>query len=233
MKEYYDIFLDDISCVGLSLFPTKRPDIPAPQEKIKEYAVLGIDGKLYEKTGFYDDLEIPVEFNYWPKNENWFSAYARYKKIILSCRKLRLKENNDFYFKIKKVSIGTNQRISRNIGRFSVTFTVDPYYYLMQGLKKYAHSSVTYNRYDSCRPIYIIEGEGTAILKVNEYECICNVGQNLIINTELMISYKEDGTNQNTAVSCDYDDLCLVPGSNTIEISNGFTLNVIPNWRMI
>lgn len=233
MKDYYDIYLDNISCFGISLYPTKRPDIPAPQEKIKEYEVLGIDGKLYKKTGFYEDMEIPIEFNYWPKKESWFSAYARYKKILLSCRKLRLNENDDYYFRIKKVTIGVNKRVSKNIGKFSVTFTVDPYYYLMQGLKKYPYSSVTYNQYDSCRPIYIIEGEGTAVLNVNGNECICNVGQNLFINTELMIAYKEDKTNQNTAVSCDYDDLCLVPGANTIEITSGFTLNVIPNWRVI
>lgn len=233
MNEHYDIYLDDISCVSINLYPVKRPDIPSPQEKLNEYIVLGIDGKLYEKTGFYEDLEIPIEFNYLPKNDSWFGAFARYKKILLSCNRLRLNDNDEFYFKIKKVSISTNKRVSRNIGKLTATFTVDPYYYLLNGLKKHPYSVITYNQYEKCRPIYIIEGEGTATLNVNGYKCTCNVGENLIINTELMIAYKEDGTNQNTAVSCDYDDLCLIPGENTIEINNEFTLNVIPNWRMI
>ena len=48
-----------------------------------------------------------------------------------------------------------------------------------------------------------------------------------------MIAYRTDGIMNNTAVSGDYQDLYLREGSNQIEITAGFDLKVIPNWRSI
>ena len=67
-------------------------------------------------------------------------------------------------------------------------------------------------------------------LTVNGNEMTANVGQNLTIDTDLMIAYRQDGTLQNTAVTGDYEDLYLVPGDNVISITSGFDLKIIPNW---
>ena len=56
------------------------------------------------------------------------------------------------------------------------------------------------------------------------------VGQNLTIDTEKMLAYREDGELQNTGVTGDYGDLYLLHGENEISISEGFSLSVIPNW---
>ena len=60
-----------------------------------------------------------------------------------------------------------------------------------------------------------------------------NVGQNLTIDTDLMIAYRQDGTMQNTAVTGDYENLYLLPGDNVISITDGFDLKIIPNWRTL
>ena len=47
------------------------------------------------------------------------------------------------------------------------------------------------------------------------------------------IVYRTDGTLMNTSVSGDYEDLWLREGENTVTITNGFTLTVIPRWRYL
>ena len=62
-----------------------------------------------------------------------------------------------------------------------------------------------------------------------------NVGQNLIIDTDRKISYRENGILNNVALSGDYEDLYFVEGNNTVEIVNGnnFEITIQPNWRCI
>ena len=69
------------------------------------------------------------------------------------------------------------------------------------------------------------------ILEVNGNRMTANVGQNLMIDTDRMVTYRQDGTLQNTAVSGKYEDLYLKEGEIHIEISAGFDLKIIPNWR--
>ena len=57
-----------------------------------------------------------------------------------------------------------------------------------------------------------------------------DVAGDLMIDTDRMMAYKKDGTVKNTTVSGDYDSLILNPGENTVSITAGFSLMVIPNW---
>ena len=57
------------------------------------------------------------------------------------------------------------------------------------------------------------------------------VNGNITIDTDRMISYNDQMVGQNTAVTGDYEDLYLQEGDNTISVSTGFTLSIIPNWR--
>ena len=82
-------------------------------------------------------------------------------------------------------------------------------------------------------PVYKITGNGGCTLTVNGKAMKATVGQNLTINTELMIAYRTDGTLQNGKVTGDYEDLYLLEGENQISITKGFDLKVIPNWRCI
>lgn len=70
-------------------------------------------------------------------------------------------------------------------------------------------------------------------LTVNGKKVTANVGQNLTIDTELMMAYREDGTIQNTALTGDYEELFLQPGDNTITFSSGFIVSIVPRWRIL
>ena len=60
-----------------------------------------------------------------------------------------------------------------------------------------------------------------------------NVGQNLVIDTDRQLAYRQDGTLRNTDVSGDYEKMHLIAGTNDIEITKGFDLKIIPNWRCL
>ena len=96
-----------------------------------------------------------------------------------------------------------------------------------------AVSDTITNNYDVSMPIYKITGNGVCHLIVNDTDCTCNVTEHLIIDTDRKISYKDDGTLQNTCINKDYHLLWIVEGDNSVTITDGFTLEVIPNWREI
>jgi hypothetical protein len=48
-----------------------------------------------------------------------------------------------------------------------------------------------------------------------------------------MIAYRTDGTMMNTSVSGDYEEMWLRAGENDVAITSGFTLTVIPRWRIM
>ena len=71
-------------------------------------------------------------------------------------------------------------------------------------------------------------------LKVNgKIMTVQNIGQNVTIDTERMITYRTDGTLANTSVNGDYEDLYLNPGYNEIEVTDGFDVEIVPNWRCL
>ncbi len=59
-----------------------------------------------------------------------------------------------------------------------------------------------------------------------------NVGQNLTIDTDRMVAYREDEPGD-TAVTGDYEDLYIPQGDVEILVSAGFDLQVTPNWRCL
>ena len=60
-----------------------------------------------------------------------------------------------------------------------------------------------------------------------------DVGQNVTIDTDRMIAYREDGELVNTSVTGDYEVLYLQHGKNTLSATSGFTVQVIPGWRRL
>lgn len=229
----YDIFLDDLSSVSRKILPIKRPNIPAPKANYEEHEILGIDGKLYESLGTYDDIVITIDFNYMTRRDDWSNKFRECKKFFLGKQKLQFSDDINYYYKIKKIDIGTNERTSKKIGKFPVEFTLDPYSYLTSGLKEYDLNQVVYNEYDISKPVYIIEGYGECHLVINGTDVTCIINEKLYIDTDLRLCYLQDRSLQNTSIDADYEDLYLKSGMNEINISENFNLKVIPNWRCI
>lgn len=212
-----------------------RPDFPAPEPRYTDTQVPGRDGALTEFDGTYSDIAVDVEMNYITNPQNWHAAWREVKRYLLKggIRELRFSDDLSFYYKCKKIVLGTNEREFRHTAVFTATFTLAPYEYLTDGKERYPYQVCAFNRYKLCKPIYFITGEGMCTLTVNGNEMTANVGQNLTIDTDLQLAYRTDGTLQNTEVTGNFDELYLLPGENTISVTDGFDLKIQPNWRCL
>ena len=212
-----------------------RPDFPAPEPRYTDTQVPGRDGTLTEFDGTYSDIAVDVEMNYITNPQNWHTAWREVKRYLLKggIRELRFSDDLSFYYKCKKIVLGTNEREFRHTAAFTATFTLAAYEYLTDGKERYPYQVCAFNRYELCKPIYFITGEGMCTLTVNGNEMTANVGQNLTIDTDLQLAYRTDGTLQNTEVAGNFDELYLLPGENAISVTDGFDLKIQPNWRCL
>lgn len=233
--KYIDIKYANINASDFKIFATKYPAIPAPREKVNEIAVPGRNGMLRTRMGKYEETLIPIEFNYIGGESDW-NAIWRKAKIWLTNRneKLILADDSEYFYKISHVNLSQNERVTRRIGKFPATFvSVDGLSYFCTGAEEMSISKAKSNPGITCEPIYKLIGEGECRLIVNGVTIKANVAQNLTIDTERMLAYREDGTIMNTSISGDYEDLYLQPGENSISVTSGFKCTVIPNWRCL
>lgn len=228
-----DIEFNEIRGSSMQLFPKNRINVPAASRHIEEITIPGRDGVLIKKNK-YAATPIPIAFNYIGPADRW-SDYWRAAQKWLSANnaRLRISDDSDYFYKITYVELSENERNSDRVGNFTATFhTRDGLQYLISGTGEYDIEDVLWNPYEECHPIYKIAAEGVCNLTVNGHVMQANVGQNLTIDTDRMIAYREDGTLQNTSVTGKYEDLYLLEGENSIEITGG-TVKVIPNWRCL
>lgn len=213
----------------------ERPSIPAAEYKYDTIDIPGRDGELYEKDSAVKDIEIKISFIFKCTPEKWQYVFRKARQWLSSNKdnRLILSDMPDYFYKVKHTKIENSEREVKQIGQFSATFVCEGYQYLKKGAETYKVDEVLYNPYSVAHPIYKIKGNGKCTLIVNQKEFTAEVGQNVTIDTDLMISYREDGRIMNTSVTGDYQDLYLCEEENTIEISENFNLEVIPNWRCI
>lgn len=230
-----DVEYNGILASSLGIYAKNIPDIPAAVRKEKTVDIPGMDGTLILLEGGYESTEIKVDFNFIGDSDRWDERFGLAKKW-LSKRGglLRFGCDPEHYYKILKVEVDDGKRTTERVGNFTATFlTKDGLRYLESGLGEMPASDVADNPYEIAYPIYKITGEGECTLVVNDGKMVANIGQNLTIDTGRKLAYREDGTLSNTSVTGDYDNLILIEGRNKIEITDGFELKVIPNWRRL
>ena len=211
-----------------------RPDIPAPVRNIETIEIPGRDELLYRIGDVaYDDITITVEMGYYSRPDH-FGRYSRQIKRWLSgSGRLKFTDDPDIFYKVKNIELDDIERKLKKIGLFEADFVCSPFCYIESGSWEMSVDEVKYNPYMTCHPVYKITGNGQCTLSVNGNTMKAEVGQNLVIDTERMLSFRGDGSIQNTAVTGDYEDLYLVPGDNEISITSGFGMTVIPQWRCL
>ncbi len=228
----YFILYNDKTNLDVNLLVMARPSKPSPQMQYEEVKVPG--GKTLYKEKGYGDIDIPVSFNFMSKY-SWDKDFRIIKQWLLSKvnNKLKFSDDLEVFYKVNKVTIDTPERLMKKIGKFNATFTCEPYCYLSKGLNEIDISSIIYNDYELSKPIYIITGEGLLTINVNSKTIKANVGQKLIIDTNLGLCFREDGSQSNGALSGKYKDLYLKEGENTFSWSSGFDIKIIPNWGCV
>lgn len=227
----YSVSFKGTNCLECGLFPVRRPDIPAPKLRVIETEIPGRDGVLTESDGDYAPITISIEFNFLRTPDTWASTFRAAKKWLQGTGKLELSDDQDYFYRVYYCRIDDCERTSRKIGKFTAEFHCQPHTYRKDGETEVENPTYLYNFGAISHPIYKITGEGMCTLTVNGRSMTANVGQNITIDTDAMLAYREDGTIQNTSVTGDYENLYLTEGDNSISITDGFRLAVIPNWR--
>lgn len=229
----YNLSFNGENYARYSIIPARRPSVPAPEMRVEETEIPGMDGTLTEIDGTYENIVIPVEFNFLVPPDQWMDAYRKAKRWLTGTGELILGDDQEYYYKVLFCNITSTERTSRRLGNFEAEFTCFPYAFLVSGKNEYPISEVKYNPYMLSHPIYKITGSGSCDLVVNGNTMDITVNQDITIDTDRMIAYNSEMTNQSTLISGYYEDLYLQEGQNEISITSGFNLTVIPNWRTL
>lgn len=225
MSNYFIVYNDSTN-LDVNLLVINRPSKPAPVMEYEEVKVPG--GKtLYREKG-YGDIEITVSFNFMSKY-SWDKDFRKIKQWLLSKvnNKLKFSDDLEVFYRVNKVTIETPERVMKKVGRFNVTFTCEPYVYIDQC--EIELGNLIYNNYLLSKPIYRIVGEGYLTLNINNKLIKANIGQELIIDTDKGLCYRE-GIVNNVALEGKYEDMYLQEGNNTFSWTNGFKIYILPNW---
>lgn len=216
------------------ILPVRRPSIPAPERRVTKTEIEGRDGVMIEDGETWGPIVIPVELNFMAPPERWGEVYRDAKKWLLKdTGNLQFADDPHYFYKVLSCQITDSERTSRKIGKFTAEFTCDPYTYMVSGLQEMDPDEEIFNYGEVSHPVYKITGNGSCTLTVNGKTMKATVGQNLTIDTDLMIAYREDGEMKNATVTGNYEDLYLQEGDNEVSITAGFGLKIVPNWRCI
>ncbi|MCU6763516.1 Uncharacterised protein [uncultured Roseburia sp.] len=232
----YRFSTDILNSADYYIWFRSYPVIERGQQKVTYTEVPGRAGTLTTKDGSWTDTVVTMELDITvPVFESCSvdQIYSQFREKVLDSRLLYLEEISGKFFQIKNTETTGYSRESDITISVDLTITCDPGEYLISGTREYSPDKVLKNRYSVCCPTYLITGNGGCTLTVNGKKMTATVGQNLTIHTERMLACRTDGTLQNTAVKGAYKDLYLQPGENTIAITKGFDLKVIPNWRCL
>jgi len=225
----YFIVYNEKTNLDVNLLVASRPSKPSPIMQYEEVKVPG--GKtLYREKG-YGDIDITVSFNFISKN-TWDKDFRMIKLWLLSeiNNKLKFSDDLEVYYKVNKVTIDTPERLMKKIGKFNVTFTCEPYVYIEENEREL--STLLNNNYLISKPVYRIVGEGYLTLNINNKVIKANVGQELIIDTDKGLCYR-NGIVNNIALDGRYEDMYLLEGNNTFSWTSGFKIYILPNWRCL
>lgn len=231
MSKYFIIYGDKTN-LDFNLYITKRPTKPSTEMEYEEVNIVG--GETLYREKYYKDIEITIPFNFASKSPNvWENEFRNIKKWLnVKAEILKFSDDLDMYYKVKKVKIDSSERNVKKVGKFNAIFTCSPYVYLVDGKNERNLTNYIYNDGYIAQPIYRITGEGFLKLNVNGEEVQINVGQELIINTELGLCFR-NGISSNVSLKGNYKDLFLKEGDNTFSWNGNFKIYITPNWRCL
>lgn len=210
------------------------PKFEYGEEIVESISVLGRAGELTIHTGRYTDTIITNLIEFESETLEEFEEKSEgIRKWLRKSKIISYTDKEDKYFVVKNVEISEVKRKYGFYGNVTFVFVCEPFAYYESGKQIIDHKELLCNPGIFSQPIYIITGEGMCNLTVNGKSVTANVGQNLTIDTERMISYREDGVLQNTAIKGNYEDLYLQEGDNKITVTDGFECKVIPRWRCL
>lgn len=239
LKMAFHVTYNGIQDSAVGVHATTRPNIPTAREVVQTYTIPGRDGSLTVRDGTVEDIAVTVEFGFTGYPDEWqgIAASARNWLIGHSGAWLQFSDMPGWHYNVRYVEMSDTARALKKTGTFSATFICDGYQYSNSGASDMTLSSPIANQWATAHPEYLITGNGVCTLTVNGKALQATIAQNLTIDTDRFMAYRTDsGVVMNTALimgNYEYRDFWLVHGNNTVTISSGFTLDIIPNWRRL
>jgi predicted phage tail component-like protein len=215
-----------------NLIIEEKPSIPSPEKNIIKTEVEGRNGSLTEDLGTHKEIEISINFSlYFRSNLN--NRLRQIKQWLLGTmidKKLTFSDDLDYFYKVTNVKIGDIARTLAILGRFTVTFTCEPFLYAKEGLNIVSLTMGNINNHGAISfPVITIYGSGSITLGWNDTEIVLtNVSEYITIDSQMMNCYK-GSTLMNSNMSGDFPK--LQEGINNINWTGAVTkIDMIPNW---
>ncbi|MGL4617096.1 MAG: distal tail protein Dit [Mycoplasmoidaceae bacterium] len=231
IKKFYLIF-NNRKNTDLNLDIIQRPNFPTLTKKYEVHQVTGRNGGLYEFLG-YEDRTIEVEFNLLNKNSiNNHIRIIRKWLDRIEDNKLAFSDDKQYFFKVKHIEYENIERELNILGKFKVTFICDSFSYDFNSQKEteIINNSIIFNYGDfKAKPILKFLGNGAVKLNINDSIINLNVGQEIILNSQLELCYRNNFEMQNSQMKGNFPILKL--GNNSISwIGNITKAIIIPNF---
>lgn len=232
----YSFSLDGEDCIKYGLVVEDRQDEESPEPDYHSYGTIpGMDGELDTFEGTFRTLTTSIVCNFVERDDTlWHERFRKIKRWLLKGgeRILIYSDDPSFFRKVTKITLGTTEREFKETGHLTITFKQMPYEYLLDGRHARPMKGNVYNIYSRSLPIYVISGSGTAYLTVNGNTVEVSVNGIVYVDTDLQLCYLWP-SRLGASYKGDISKLFLQEDMNTISITEGFDLKVIPNWRCI
>lgn len=220
----------------LGIKVVKRPIIPNPKKKKREVDIPGADGTLHEILGGYENIIIPVEFNFMEKKCSLKQTFRNIKSWINNIKdnKLIFSDDLEYFYEVVDVNMDSFETILRRKGIFIIEFTCKPHMYYQGGeeITEITNKTTLYNLFgEESKPLIYIEGHGEASIKVNDSTCVVAVADYVYIDSDLELAYREKDDPFNLLEG---DFPILESGENTISYTGNVTkFEIQPRWRCL
>lgn len=234
MINTYSFSYDGESSLNYGLNIKKRPIIPIAEEEVTSYDIPSTNGSKYKHMGVYSDLEILLSCWFTCEKDKVKSTMREVRKWLVPNKYLSLDDDSEFSYLVKNIIISEVGEANGLVASFVITFVASAYKLHTSAFSTITVEDVLLNPFERSKPIYKLLGEGYATFSVNETEINVNISTSVTIDTEKRIIYNNEGDNINSSVDYfDFEDFYLLNGSNSLSISDGFTIEVVPMWGEI
>ncbi|CEN86371.1 distal tail protein Dit [Paraclostridium sordellii] len=234
-SKYFLIFNNMNSKFDLRLSIVKRPNIPSTSKIKTTKQIPGRDGLVYEEEGGYQDIVIPVEFNFIEKN-NLKERFRQIKLWIneIQDNKLIFSDDPEWFYKVVDVKLnGDFETILRRKGKFRIDFTCRGYLYNLDADEfiDIHNNDNLYNYYLESLPIIFIKGNGEVKVSINNRKFTVPIQDYIYIDSELELVYRDLDNPFNLGTG-KYPN--LNKGANLIQFEGNIQeFKMKPRWRCL
>jgi phage-related protein len=223
----FDIKYNNVRPSAFNAFLATIPVYTPSTKSRTRQTVPKMDGEILvddvsELDGYWD-------FTIHAKRDDLTAKERQIRRWLSGTGRLVLSNAEDAYWEVVECNFTTIMKKSEKYGRVAVKMEVYPYEFLNSGQTEITSYSSINNPADICKPLYKITGSGSGRLTVNGKYIDFTVDGTLYIDTRSKHTINGSGQDSDININGEYENLYLMPGSNSISCTAG-TLTVTPRW---